>query len=95
MKILFGEVSGEYLESCLDDGSKMFECDGKYFDYCLEMNEECFVISDAIGRHMPIGVPEFKSAFKAMKIASNYARAINKYQGAVELVNDDEILYIE
>lgn len=94
MKILFGEVTGSYLDSLLEDASTMYEQDGSYFDFELEMNPECFTIRDTCGRSIPIGIAEFADFIKAVKIANNYAKALNKHAVAVEAVMDDEVLTI-
>ena len=95
MKILFGQIEGEYLEDNIANGSNMFECDGKYFDFVLDINEDSVHISDTMGRYVPIGIHEFASFAKAVKIANNYTKALVKYSSVVDQVNDDEILYVE
>lgn len=92
MNILFGEVTGEYLDSCLDDGSKMFENDGKYYDFAINLSEDTFTVYDAIGRVLPIGVHEFEEFYQAVKLARIYAKALSKRAHIVDLVNDDETL---
>ena len=92
MNILFGEVTGEYLDECLDNESKLFELDGRYYDYNIQMNEDCFTIEDAIGRSVPIGVEEFEEFYQAVKLARIYAKALTKHARVVDLVNDVETL---
>ena len=88
----FGEVTGDYLEDCLDNESKVLEFDGKYYDFNIQMNEGCFTIEDAIGRSVPIGVEEFEEFYQAVKLARIYAKALAKYAHVVDLVNDAETL---
>lgn len=94
MNILFGEVTGEYLNSCLDNESKMFEMNGRYYDYCIEMNPECFVIHDTIGRKVPIDITQFEELYRAAKIAKNYSKALSKYMHVSDLVSDSETLVV-
>ena len=92
MNILFGEVTGKYLESVLNTGSKVLEHDGQYFDFGIEMTEETFKVYDTIGRAIPIGVEKFEEFYQAVKLARNYARALCKRAHIVDLVEDDEVL---
>lgn len=94
MNILFGEVTGEYLDNCIATGSNMFEKDGKYFDFNLEMDVDTFTLSDTMGRILPIGVGEFEELYQAVKIAKNYAKALVRYQNVSDLVSDDETLVL-
>lgn len=99
MNSLFGEVTGEYLQDSLDSGSRLFEHEGKYYDYGLSMTDYHFTVYDTVGRSVPIGIDEFEEFYRAVKLARNYANAIVKYTNAVDkrdhvidLVNSDETL---
>ena len=92
MNILFGEVSGECLNICIEDGAHLFEHEGRYYDFSIDMSEDCFRICDTIGRMVPIGVHEFEDFYQAVKFARIYAKALNKRAHVIDLVEDDETI---
>lgn len=94
MNILFGEVTGEYLKHCIDNDSEMFELNGRYYDYSLEMQEEYFHLVDTIGRSVPIDVTQVEELFYAVKLAKNYAKALTKHMYVPDLVSSDETLVV-
>jgi len=94
MNILFGEVTGEYLESCLELGSPLFRVENKYFDFSVDMCSSHFSISDTLGRYVPIGVEEFEEFYQAVKLARGYAKAMAKAQYVSDLVDSDETLFV-
>lgn len=93
MNILFGEVTGEYLESCLVSGSNLFEVENKYFDFSIDTCSSHFSVRDTLGRCVPIGVEEFEEFYQAVKLARGYAKAMAKAQYVSDLVDSDETLY--
>ena len=88
MDILFGEVTGDYLKSCLEDDSKLFENHGKYFDFVLEIKDDTFTIRDTLGRYVPIGAGEFEGLYRAVKTARKAAKAIANYEEVSDLIAD-------
>ena len=92
MYILFGEVTGEYLNDVLDNDEKVLEHNGTFYDFGIEMQEETFKFFDAIGRYIPVGVEEIEEMYQAVKLARNYAKALVKRQNIVSLIEDNEVL---
>lgn len=94
INILFGEVTGDYLKETLDNESPILVCDGQYFDFGVNISEETVNIFDALGRHIPIGIDEFDSMLKALKVARPYVKALLKAETINSIMEDGETLVI-
>ena len=96
MKIYFGQLDAEMAESFRNDGdSIVFEADGLDFEFCLEVNQDGFTISDGISRMVPFCHSDIKALRKALKAAEGTIKILAKADAVREQLDEEIELYID
>lgn len=94
MKFLIGQVPSEDVEMFGDEG--LYEHDGDLFYNMVEIGTnpggiDDFVISDAIGRSVPISTEHLGTLISALSNIQSYLETINEGQLAVEAIYEDDV----
>ena len=94
MKFLIGEVSAQDVEMFGDEG--LYEHDGDLYYNMVEIGTnpggiDDFVISDAIGRSVPISTEHLDSLIAALNSIKSYMETINEGKLAEEAIYEDDV----
>lgn len=94
MKFLIGQVSTQDLEMFGDEGH--FEHDGDLFYNMVEIGTnpggiDDFVISDSIGRSVPLSTEHLSEIISALTNIQSYLETINEGKLAEAAIYEDEI----
>lgn len=94
MKFLIGQVSAQNIEMFGDEG--LYEHDGDLFYNMIEIGTnpgglEDFVISDPIGRSVPISTDHLGELITALTNIQNYIDTVNEGKAAESALYEDEI----
>lgn len=97
MKFLIGEVSAQDVEMFGDEG--LFEHDGDLFYNMVEIGTnpggiEDFVISDAIGRKVPVSTEHLGQLINALTNIKSYLETINEGKLAFDALYEDEVHFV-
>jgi hypothetical protein len=94
MKFLIGEVSAKDVEMFGDEG--LYEHDGELFYNMVEIGTnpggiEDFVISDAIGRKVPVSTEHLGALINALTDIQTHLETVNEGKLAESALFEDEV----
>jgi hypothetical protein len=85
MQIYFNEMPEEVIEY----DEEGFEHEGKQYYYCIDIDEDCFHITDTCGRGVPFGLADLHSLMNALIATDYYTAPIVKANKCVDRINSD------
>lgn len=94
MKTYFGQITGEYLESRVEEGSAMFTHEGRAYDHAMEVFQDYIVIRDSLGREVPIDMENVLSLFRALTPIIPAASIMKSYHEFEDMINNTDILCV-
>jgi hypothetical protein len=94
MKIYFGQITGEYLESRVKDNVTMFMHEGRAYEYALDINSDYITITDTIGRTIPFDMNDIGSLCSALIPVIEIAHATKEYNALCERIENTNIVCV-
>jgi hypothetical protein len=94
MKIYFGQITGEHLESRVKDNIAMFMHEGRAYEYALDINSEYITITDTIGRTIPFDLSDIGSLCTALVPVIEIAHLTNEYNALCERIENTDIVCV-